>query len=123
MCAGADGLPTAANPDGSGNRIRIFHMPTACQAKGIGNNWRVAHEAYDHGALQGFVTSTTAEAMGYVTKDDLPFTCGLAATFPIGDRYFCSAMAQTDPNRRHLISGTSLGLVDDTFPSELPRMV
>ena len=66
------------------------------------------------------MTSTTAEAMGYFTRDDLPFTCGMASTFPIADRYFCSAMAQTDPNRRYLIAGTSLGLIDDTFPSELP---
>ena len=44
----------------------------------------------------------------------------MASTFPIADRYFCSAMAQTDPNRRYLIAGTSLGLIDDTFPSELP---
>jgi phospholipase C len=66
------------------------------------------------------VTSTTPEAMGYFTKDDLPFTCGMATTFPIADRYFCSVMAQTDPNRRYLISGTSLGLIDDSFPLELP---
>ncbi len=58
--------------------------------------------------------------MGYFTKDDLPFTCGMARTFPIADRYFCSAMAQTDPNRRYLIAGTSLGLIDDTFPPTLP---
>ena len=44
----------------------------------------------------------------------------MASTFPIADRYFCSAMAQTDPNRRYLIAGTSLGLIDDTFPLELP---
>jgi hypothetical protein len=44
----------------------------------------------------------------------------MASTFPIADRYFCSAMAQTDPNRRYLIAGTSLGLIDDTFPSALP---
>ena len=29
-------------------------------------------------------------------------------------------MAQTDPNRRFLIAGTSLGLIDDTFPPALP---
>ena len=29
-------------------------------------------------------------------------------------------MAQTDPNRRYLMAGTSLGLIDDTFPSALP---
>ncbi len=114
------GRPTATNPDGHGNLVRSFHMPTECQTRGIGNDWRVTHEAYNHGLLDGFVTSTSAESMGYLTKDDLPFTCGLAGTFPIADRYFCSAMAQTDPNRRFLIAGTSLGLIDDTFPPGLP---
>jgi len=117
---GPNGQPTAKNPDGHGNYIHAFHMPTECQTNGVGNDWQVTHEAYDGGTCQGFVTSTTPEAMGYFTKDDLPFTCGMASVFPIADRYFCSAMAQTDPNRRYLISGTSLGLIDDSFPSELP---
>ncbi len=117
---GPDGKPTAKNPDGNGNDVHAFHMPTECQTDGIGNDWRVTHEAYAGGTCQGFVTSTSAEAMGYFTKEDLPFTCGMAATFPIADRYFTSAMVQTDPNRRYLIAGTSLGLVDDTFPPALP---
>ena len=108
-------------PRWHGDYVHAFHMPTECQTEGVGNDWKVSHEAYDGGTCQGFVTSTTAEAMGYFTKDDLPFTCGMARTFPIADRYFCSTMAQTDPNRRYLISGTSLGLIDDTFPrSSLP---
>ena len=117
---GANGQPTAKNPDGHGNYVHAFHMPTECQTDGVGNDWKVAHEAFDGGTCQGFVTSTTAEAMGYFTSADLPFTCGMASTFPIADRYFCSAMAQTDPNRRYLISGTSLGLIDDSFPLVLP---
>jgi phospholipase C len=117
---GPNGQPTAKNPDGQGNYIHAFHMPTECQTDGVGNDWKVTHEAYDGGTCQGFVTSTSAEAMGYFTKDDLPFSCGMASTFPIADRYFCSAMAQTDPNRRYLIAGTSLGLIDDTFPPALP---
>ncbi len=117
---GPDHKPTAKNPDGHGNFVHAFHMPTECQTRGVGNDWKVTHEAYDNGTCQGFVTSTTAEAMGYFTSDDLPFTCGMAKTFPIADRYFCSAMAQTDPNRRYLLAGTSLGLIDDTFPLALP---
>jgi phospholipase C len=117
---GPDGRPTASNPDGRGNRIHAFHMPTECQTSGVRNDWTAAHEAYADGTCQGFVTSSTAEAMGYFTRDDLPFTCAMATTFPIADRYFCSAPAQTDPNRRYLISGTSLGLIDDSFPLELP---
>lgn len=117
---GPNGRPTAKNPDGQGNYVHAFHMPTECQTRGVGNDWKVTHEAYDNGTCQGFVTSTTAEAMGYFTSEDLPFTCGMAKIFPIADRYFCSAMAQTDPNRRYLIAGTSLGLIDDTFPPALP---
>ena len=117
---GSDGLPTATNPDGAGSLIRSFQMPTECQNNGIGNDWKVAHEAYDGGTNQGFVTSTSAEAMGYFTHRDLPFTVSMAKRFPVADRYFCSVMAQTDPNRRYLIAGTSLGLIDDSFPTALP---
>ena len=101
---GKDGQPTASNPDGEGNLVHAFHMPTECQTDGVGNDWKVTHEAYDDGTCQGFVTSTSAETMGYFTKEDLPFSCSMASTFPIADRYFCSVMAQTDPNRRYLIS-------------------
>jgi phospholipase C len=51
--------------------------------------------------------------MGYWTGKDLPFTYDLATQFPIGDRWFCSALAQTDPNRRFLIAATSSGMTDD----------
>ena len=58
--------------------------------------------------------------MGYHAPEVLPFVNSLAATFPVCDRYFCSVGAQTYPNRRFLMAGTSLGLLDDTFPAEAP---
>jgi hypothetical protein len=82
LTLGPDGEPTAKNPDGFGNYVHAFHMPTECQTNGVGNDWKVSHEAYDGGTCQGFVTSTTPEAMGYFTEKDLPFTCGMAKTFP-----------------------------------------
>jgi len=117
---GPDGLPTATNPDGRGGFVHAFHMPTECQTLGVSNDWRATHLAYDGGSCQGFVTSSTAEAMGYLTSADLPFTNAMASAFPIADRYFCSVMAQTYPNRRYLIAGTSLGLIDDSFPTAVP---
>jgi len=117
---GTNGRPRATNPDGHGNLVHAFHMPTECQTGGVGNDWKVAHEAYDGGTNQGFVTGTTAEAMGYFTKEDLPFSCGMASVFPIADRYFCSLMGQTNANRRYLFAGTSLGLVSDALPLVLP---
>jgi phospholipase C len=117
---GHDGLPSSSCPDGKGNLVHAFHMPSECQTNGVGNDWNTGHRSYDNGTNQGFVIASTGETMGYFDDGDMPFTRGLARTFPIADRWFCSAMAQTDPNRRYLFSGTSLGLIDDSFPAELP---
>jgi phospholipase C len=55
--------------------------------------------------------------MGYWTGEDLPFYYGLAKTFPLADRFFCSVLAQTYPNRRFLLAGSAYGLVDDDLAS------
>ena len=117
---GADGRPTVALPDGHGNLVRAFHMPSECQADGVGNDWSVAHHAIDGGTNRGVVEASTGEAMGYFTGHDLPFTWGLARTFPIADRWFASVLGQTNPNRRYLLAGTSLGQIADTLPTDLP---
>ena len=57
----------------------------------------------------GFVKASGGAAMGYWDDGDLPFYHSMARQFPIGDRYFASVMAQTYPNRRFLIAGTTLG--------------
>jgi len=49
--------------------------------------------------------------MGYWDETDIPFYYGLARAFPLCDRYFCSTLAQTYPNRRFLIAGTASGVV------------
>jgi len=54
-----------------------------------------------------------AVPMGYWTESELPFYHGLARVFPVADRWFCSCLGPTFPNRRFLISGTAHGLVDD----------
>ena len=55
--------------------------------------------------------------MGYWQQADLPFYYSLASVFPIADRYFCSLLGQTYPNRRYLMAATSIGQVDDTLPA------
>jgi phospholipase C len=62
----------------------------------------------------GFVESPSGPvSMGYWDKSNLPYTYALASAFPIGDRFFCSVLGQTDPNRRFLIAATSSGMTDD----------
>jgi phospholipase C len=117
----AQGLPTATNPYGN-QTLRAFHMPTPCQlVNEPSNSWDASHLSYAEGTCQGFADHGGGPVtMGYYDATDLPFTYGLARTFPINDRYFCSVMAQTFPNRRFLISGTALGIVEDSLPSTLP---
>ena len=114
---GTDGLPTASNPNGTGGIQRAFHMPTDCQLPSKpGQEWAWSHESWDNGKLDGFVTSPSGPvSMGYWTGDDLPFYYSLANTFPVGDRWFCSVLGQTYPNRRYLVAATSVGMVDDVM--------
>jgi phospholipase C len=106
------GHPTAANPDDQGNLVRAFRMPSTCQLeREPGQNWNASHVQYDTGRNDGFVRASGPVAMGYWTKDDIPFYYGLASTFPLCDRWFASCLAQTYPNRRFLLAGTAHGLV------------
>ncbi len=47
--------------------------------------------------------------MGYWTEADLPFYHGLARVFPVADRWFCSCLGPTFPNRRFLIAAPRTG--------------
>ena len=110
---GSDGLPTATNPYANGELQHAFRMPTTCQNSTVTQEWGNSHIQYDNGKMDGFVITSQAESMGYWTGEDLPFTYSLADAFPVGDRWFCSVLGQTDPNRRYLIAGTSAGMTDD----------
>jgi phospholipase C len=48
--------------------------------------------------------------MRFWDRHDLPFTYSLVEHFPIGQRYFCSVLAQTYPNRRFFFTGTASGV-------------
>jgi phospholipase C len=111
LTPGADGRPINYNPDPAGGFVRSFHNPSTCGEanSGISQSWDKSHICWDNGTNMGFVKGSGGAAMGYWGRDDLPFYHDLARRFPIGDRYFCSVMAQTYPNRRFLIAGTALG--------------
>jgi phospholipase C len=111
----ADGYPSATNPYADGSLQRAFHMPTTCQLPGRPTQeWEQSHIQYANGRNDGFVISASGPvSMGYWSRQDIPFTYSLAMQFPVGDRWFCSLLGQTDPNRRYLIAATSMGMTDD----------
>jgi phospholipase C len=109
------GKPGETNPYKNGDRQLAFHMPTSCQLDNHpGQDWLDSHTQFANGRNDGFVISGSGPvSMGYWDGADQPFYYSMARVFPIADRYFCSLLGQTDPNRRYLISATSLGMVND----------
>jgi phospholipase C len=117
-----DGSPRAANTLPNGQVVPAHHFASTAQAKeNPTQSWRASHIQYGNGSNDGFALSTAecvsgadpAAPMGYWTEADLPFYYGLARTFPLCDRWFCSCLGPTFPNRRFLIAGTAHGLIDD----------
>jgi len=108
---------TATNPlSASGNTVQYsFLMPGTTQLDSQpSQEWEASHVQYAGGANDGFVISASGPvAMGYFDSSLLPFTYGLAERFPVADRWFCSMLGQTDPNRRFLIAATAAGMTDD----------
>jgi phospholipase C len=124
----ADGHPTASNLRSDGRVVPAYHATSTVQAPHVPTQlWKPAHEQWADGTNQGFVVSAEQRAkdlgedvdagvaMGYWTDADLPFYAGLARVFPLADRWFCSCLGPTFPNRRFLIAGTANGLDSDSL--------
>ncbi len=129
-----DGLPNPApvNRRRDGSPVSAHHFATTGQAQRVpSQSWRSSHLQFNQGRNDGFVASVedfapdadASVAMGYWTAADLPFYAGLARTFPLADRWFCSCLGPTYPNRRFLIAATAHGLIDDELASiiDYPR--
>ena len=119
---GPDRTPDVANTGLDGKPVALHHAPGPVQEHySPTQSWHASHIQFDGGRCDGFVRSVqvtepkadATEPMTYWSGADLPFYHGLAETFPVADRWFCSCLGPTFPNRRFLISGTAHGLIDD----------
>ncbi len=122
LTLGSDGQPDAANKRLDGEPVQLRRAPGPVQETATPTqSWHASHLQWDDGACDGFVRSVEVTEPGrdptapmrYWTEADLPFYYGLAKTFPVADRWFCSCLGPTFPNRRFLIAGTAHGLIDD----------
>jgi phospholipase C len=122
LTLGPGGVPLNTNPDLHGNPVAMFHEPSGCDTiPGASQSWDDSHISWDDGAMDGFVRAAGGGigSMGYWDGTDLPFYYGLASTFPLCDRWFCSVLAQTFPNRRYLQAATSVGIVSTSVSEVL----
>jgi phospholipase C len=94
-----------------------FHLDTAklnaACTHDITHDWIPQHQSWNHGVMNGFVTSRLSInandavlTMGYYTRNDLPFYYGVADAFTLCDNYFCSVMGPTDSNRLYAMAAS-----------------
>jgi phospholipase C len=99
--------PYAGNADGY---LLPYHLDTtttnANWIASTAHNWRVQHESWNNGAMNNWLPAHAVfdagrepQVMGYFTRQDIPFHYALADAFTICDRYHCSVMGPTEPNR------------------------
>src|SRR5215471_17936757 len=69
---------------------------------------RICHVERDHRAL------------GFYDQTDLPFYYTLISQFATSDRYFCSLLGPTYPNRMYFFAATSFGIVRTTLAQLAP---
>jgi phospholipase C len=78
------------------------------------HTWSAQHKSWNGGALDRWLPVHAADdgpdlapaVMGYYTRAELPVHYGLADAFTVCDRYFCSVLGPTAPNRLYWMSAT-----------------
>jgi phospholipase C len=82
------------------------------------HSWEGGRAQLDGGRMDGFLRSGENDvfSIGYYAEQDLPFLPAVARTFTTFDRFFCSLLASTYPNREYMHAAQSYGMKDNTIP-------
>jgi phospholipase C len=124
---GGDGLrPGLTNPTINGDAVAPYPAPddrgtavaSVCDIDPP-HGWAASHAQFNAGAMDGFLTEhqmdhgglvTAIEPMKYMTRANLPISWALADAYTSCDRWFCSVMGPTLPNRAYWHAATSFGI-------------
>ncbi|MEO7093712.1 MAG: alkaline phosphatase family protein, partial [Polyangiales bacterium] len=122
-----DGQKTSfANPAIDGTMVAAYKapsdmgksVPTLCDPDPP-HGWDAAHLSFNSGAMNGFLQQhqidhgndmTLTEPMKYLSREVVPVTWALADAYTSCDRWFCSVMGPTLPNRAYWHAASSFGL-------------
>ncbi|MFO0568468.1 MAG: alkaline phosphatase family protein [Polyangiaceae bacterium] len=107
----ATDLDSNPDPANANQPVQRFHETRFC-IQDVDHDWEPVHEQWNLGKNDGFVKTNNpggARAMGYHDQNDFPFYYWMAKTFTISDRFFCSTLGPTWPNRFFFYAGTSWG--------------
>ena len=129
-----DGLKTTfTQPDMAGTQLPLY-VPDdlkICTAGDPNHGWDDSRVQFNGGAMDGFLKVHQRDFPGetdpiqYLTREQQPVSWALADNYTICDKWFCSVMGPTLPNRAYWHTATSLGLksnneVLDAFSSGIP---
>ena len=110
-------------PDGS--RVETYHLPPdyqGCSHPDPAHGWSSGRFQYGGGRLDGFVfgneegTGSDEFAAGYYLKEDVGFLPHVADAYTLYDRWFCSIMGSTYPNRHYQVAAQNGGQKSNEFP-------
>jgi phospholipase C len=109
-----DGLVgTETNPAPSGADPVPVHLLEDFTPADPPHGWDACHEQWNEGANDGFVIAhagaSQSDVMGYHVREHLPVLYALADASAICQRWFCSVLGPTWPNRFYLHGATSRG--------------
>jgi phospholipase C len=113
-------------PDADGNEVETYRLTPDFQGCGHpdpDHGWDGGRWQWHRGRNDRFVTGNRAGtgsdefAIGYYEKEDLPFIPHAADAYTLYDRWFCSIMASTYPNRHYQWSAQSGGQKTNVIPA------
>ncbi len=103
--------PDEVQPAGSPSP---FHFDNESIGTDLNHSWWVAHEAWDHGKMDGFVAAERSVlTMGYYDRSDIPYYWDYADQYVLDDNFFSSLMGPSLPNHLYIVSGTN-GPIENT---------
>jgi phospholipase C len=114
-------------PNQEGGMTDTHHLTPdyqGCDHPDPDHGWEGGRYQYRRGKMDGFVygnregTGSDEFAAGYYLEEDLPFLAQAASAYTLYDRWFCSIMASTYPNRHYQLGAQNGGQKSNLFPPE-----
>jgi phospholipase C len=85
-----------------------------------GHGWESGRVQFNNGKVDGWLkegSDTDEFALGYYEKGDLGFIQDATTGATTFDRFFCSLLGSTFPNREYMWAAQSYGMIDNSLPA------
>lgn len=114
----------AATPPTCYNTYPLAPDYTGCPHPDPDHSYTGGRIEYDSGNMDGFLHDTNNDiyCIGYYVEQDLPFYSQLARNYTTLDRYFCSILGPTFPNRLFIHAAQTDRLSNSPSPATVPTI-